>query len=594
MNWYDSIVLISSSQTNNTIGTGFIIYQDASKTYLLTCFHVVDDVMNDVVDDVERPENLLANGIPVNIIAYGEKNGCDLAVLEVEELWNKPVLKLSNLYEVNRLFKGAGYKLQADVPISMNLFGIIEEKIQIWSIKLKKNIDGWNLTIDPENPLEEGNSGSPMIDLLSKSVVGVVTTTIGGKRGSAVSINVLKEIWPDMPQDLISSDANDISLFDLSNNTQEPRIFPLSFPIIVTAVILLVISIFSLLASYIWYSSVPWKVAYNEYGWLIEAIRSILIVLQALFLIRPYFSQEIGEFFGFIPHKRENHKLIVSIRFIAIAMSVAGCLYLWKHNLDLAPQELAKRAYCWAENKIIQREDAPTLAEGYESYYVPYRLYFLYSCITYLFLIFPSIAMILYSVAKDLLILIKYRDILKQKIKIILDLANNNSISNFVKIKLSELVENNFDNFENNYIETIKHYTYLFIVVVFIFSYELLLGHLTLSIRATIGLFIAIGIVFVALIIIFLGFLHYEDACQQATNSMIKIIASSNDELILRFKSIHNSRSFFLQRLFREFLSLSLGVALLIFSLIIFLIVVKVLIEDPCSGYRIIHPIFNK
>ena len=201
----------------------------------------------------------------------------------------------------------------------------------------------------------------------------------------------------------------------------------------------------------------------------------------------------------------------------------------------------------------------------------------------------------IYSVPKDLFVLIKYKEKIKQKTQIILRLTNNNNISNFVKHKISELIENNFYNFENNYIKTIKHYTYLFLVLVFVFSYELLLGHLTLSIRATIGEFIIVVVIFVVLIIIFLGFLHYEDACQQASNSIIKIIAISRNDLVERFKLRHNARTFFLQRLFREFLSLSLGVVLLIFSLIVFFIVVTVvLINDPCSGYRIIHPRFGR
>ena len=164
-----SIVLIySNNEVNKVIGTGFIIHQDTNGVYLLTCFHVVDDI--------DGPDDIMVDGVPAVMIANDNKDGFDLAVLKVKGLWDKPILKLSSFSEEKRLFIGFGYSSEAEVSTMMNFSGFIDQKMQIRSKKLNKQTNAWSLVVDPENPLKDGNSGSPIIDLVSKSVLGVVTT----------------------------------------------------------------------------------------------------------------------------------------------------------------------------------------------------------------------------------------------------------------------------------------------------------------------------------------------------------------------------------------------------------------------------------
>jgi len=574
-NLEESIVLIHSrNEKNKVIGTGFIVHTDTDAAYLLTCSHVVDDV--------NGSENILADGFRAKMIANDNQNGFDLAVLKVEGLRDRPILKLSALSEEKRLFIGIGYWSEAKVSVTRNFSGVLDQKIIINSIKGEETqkTHGWSLEIDPKNPLKDGNSGSPVIDLLSKSVVGIVTAKKNsGKEGTAVAIETLEKIWSDMPANLIFSDANDISRSEkILGTIEEEKILSLSMPIIATALTLIGISIVSLWGSYYKYSSAAWQKVYPQWYSVIEFCRTVLIILELLFLIRPYFSQEIKEFFGLTRLKKENKKILFLVRFIMIFISTVASSYVLLHNLSVGPEELANHVKCLSKENLISAKQVPPLAEGYQAYYLPYRWYLFYSCVNYIILIFPAISMITYSVVKDLRILIEYRKIFVEKIRILSEVIDSN-ISDFLGEKFIKIVEKNFNSFRENFIKTIKRYTIVFLVVAFMFSYDFLIGHLTLSVKATIGIIIALGVMFVALIMILLGYLHYEDAYQEANNLISNISLPMNAQ---DFQRQNNSRSFFLQRLSRQFLSLSIGAFLIIFSLIVFLIVKLVIIKTPC------------
>ncbi|NEP03887.1 MAG: trypsin-like peptidase domain-containing protein [Okeania sp. SIO2G4] len=76
------IVLINSASDKSLkadiIGTRFAFYQEENYTYLLTCAHVVEDVGEE--------ENVLVNNISAEVVAIGDTQGFDLAVLRVKEL----------------------------------------------------------------------------------------------------------------------------------------------------------------------------------------------------------------------------------------------------------------------------------------------------------------------------------------------------------------------------------------------------------------------------------------------------------------------------------------------------------------------------
>jgi hypothetical protein len=197
----DSIVLITSSESSRSrdFGTGFVIHKEARAVYLLTCAHVVRDVGGS--------EKVIAGGIPATVIASGEKQGFDLAVLQVEELWDKPQLSLCTSAEEEQAFIIAGF-YQFDPkspPAFRKIRGKLGEQISLASSDGRERINAWDLRIEGEYYLQPGYSGSPVINQTSGCVLGVVTHQIGkGEKGLAISIEALRKIWQEMPSGLIS------------------------------------------------------------------------------------------------------------------------------------------------------------------------------------------------------------------------------------------------------------------------------------------------------------------------------------------------------------------------------------------------------
>jgi len=73
----NSIFLIESQENNNNImGTGFVIHQDNYGSYVLTCAHVIEQVVQPRIDNYE-----------VTLKAIGTSEEIDLALLYVKGLF---------------------------------------------------------------------------------------------------------------------------------------------------------------------------------------------------------------------------------------------------------------------------------------------------------------------------------------------------------------------------------------------------------------------------------------------------------------------------------------------------------------------------
>jgi hypothetical protein len=193
----DSIVVITSSNSGiKSIGTGFIIHQDEQITYVLTCDHVVLEVTDRGKAQVEVDSH------PVEEVINGGYR-CDLAVLKVKDkLAQLPALKLGTVGQKGREFIISGYFDSAGTPRLEDVNG----KLGATGIT---NKDGdraptWNLEIseDSNHKLQRGYSGSPVIDKDSGYVLGVVFQDREAV-GLAISIEALKKVWQEMPDNLI-------------------------------------------------------------------------------------------------------------------------------------------------------------------------------------------------------------------------------------------------------------------------------------------------------------------------------------------------------------------------------------------------------
>jgi len=191
-----SIVLVSGDRPQQ-FGTGFVIHQSDVATYVLTCTHVLKDMKEPRV-----------NGRLASVQASDASTfGFDLTVLRVDEVLDLPSIKLSALAKAGRRFIAFGYSDQAGQLVLQDFKGVLGRPSAFKSLKYGDS-QGWQLNVGTGGRLEEGYSGSPVVDEVSGEVWGVVMIRAGeetGRLGIAIAVEALGAIWPDMPLQLSRS-----------------------------------------------------------------------------------------------------------------------------------------------------------------------------------------------------------------------------------------------------------------------------------------------------------------------------------------------------------------------------------------------------
>lgn len=195
----NEVIRITSSDPNNSrhFGTGFVIYHDKSIAYVLTCAHVVNNVGG--------PQNVKADGLPATVVAAGNADRIDLALLQVKGLLDKQPLSLRVPSEKQSRFRAVGFQLFDQHFLLEPVRGILTEQVWLEPKRQRGRIRAWNLTIEGNYYLQPGYSGAPVIDEKSGEVLGVISHRRGkGQKGLALSIEMLKTIWSAMPPYLLN------------------------------------------------------------------------------------------------------------------------------------------------------------------------------------------------------------------------------------------------------------------------------------------------------------------------------------------------------------------------------------------------------
>lgn len=187
-----SVVNIESA-LNTSFGTGFVVAEDDKGIFLVTCRHVIDDVETPIVEDV------LAK-----VIAKGDF--IDLAVLHVNKM-HLPSLPLEP-HECSQLdvevigFSHFSQSTNQKKHIKATLF---EESIELHSTEDDRFYTVRKIQSTEGYHFDRGNSGSPVFCAETGKVIAVLSNKEGNKIGYAVDIVYLKEIWKEIPSELIAS-----------------------------------------------------------------------------------------------------------------------------------------------------------------------------------------------------------------------------------------------------------------------------------------------------------------------------------------------------------------------------------------------------
>lgn len=186
------VQLTSPNQSNNRFGTGFVVYRDYGKSYIVTCAHVANDVAHD--------GQVTVDGLPGRIVALGDENALDLAVIGVDALvgdaqleLNKDVVNEGDAV-VTAGFHGYGRKLSL-----IEIRGRIGKLSPLTYRGRADRINAWRLVIDDDHLLQQGFSGAPVISTSTGKVIAVVSDREGeGKKGLAIALTSLHVIWPQI------------------------------------------------------------------------------------------------------------------------------------------------------------------------------------------------------------------------------------------------------------------------------------------------------------------------------------------------------------------------------------------------------------
>ena len=204
-----STVLITGKNSDR-FGTGFVIRQYQGIARVLTCAHVIEDVGG--------KEEALVDEKPVDYIVLNSCKELDLAILAVGNLW-KDCLELSEDEpdpEQQVLISGwyrrsiaistdGGYKTDYEDTLN-SIEGWLDHAVQVGISKIstwKLHIGEKGLENHPSDHslaqdclLQPGRSGSPVVDIATGKVIGVVRQQEDeGQSGWAIAIQELQRIW---------------------------------------------------------------------------------------------------------------------------------------------------------------------------------------------------------------------------------------------------------------------------------------------------------------------------------------------------------------------------------------------------------------
>ncbi len=190
LDFLNSIVLITSDNPENRrFGTGFVIHHSLERkiSYVLTCAHVIRECDN------ENKGRAKIDGKPRGFV-YVSSQAPDLAIVYAEELLDRPIIKLGTYGSIGAPFIAAGFSVYGNHYSIKNFEGILTEKVQLLA-NTENRIPAWGIKLNNDQMLQDGYSGSPIIDKNSGCCVGVISYKQGeGHAGLGIAIEELENL----------------------------------------------------------------------------------------------------------------------------------------------------------------------------------------------------------------------------------------------------------------------------------------------------------------------------------------------------------------------------------------------------------------
>ncbi|MCI0688606.1 MAG: SUMF1/EgtB/PvdO family nonheme iron enzyme [Sporichthyaceae bacterium] len=184
----------STDEGNAAFGTAFVVSHDQARTYLVTCAHVVRDVGGD--------SQVLAGDQRAGVVAYGSPDGADdIAVLATDRIAATP-MALGFDAERGRAVSVLGFR---SVQLGARLLAVEPVDSTLGPQMALDSPSGrntaWQLQF-AERGLDQGYSGSPIVDVVTEEVVAIAAYRQDERRAIAIAVTGLRALWPDGLPDL--------------------------------------------------------------------------------------------------------------------------------------------------------------------------------------------------------------------------------------------------------------------------------------------------------------------------------------------------------------------------------------------------------
>lgn len=197
----NAIVLLTSKEPDNNkaFGSAFIIAQDNSNSYLLTCAHVVEQINH---HSAENKLKLLSVDKSVEIVCCGSSETIDIALLKVAGLLDKPAFALFSTGSEGNPIKVTGYSSfdkQTGLRSRRPLDGKLGKSIMLASKTADTQFPAWDVHIDDDDlsKLDSGYSGSPLYSSEGE-IITVMSHRRSGDKGHAFCISNLRSLYPEI------------------------------------------------------------------------------------------------------------------------------------------------------------------------------------------------------------------------------------------------------------------------------------------------------------------------------------------------------------------------------------------------------------
>ena len=294
-------------------------------------------------------------------------------------------------------------------------------------------------------------------------------------------------------------------------------ISPFQKKIIWIALILLGLSVASLIFSYEIFYSQPW---HDEYsldhlsGWIIESLRSFILLVGLCFIIGVSFEKETQEVFGICELKKEYVLPAKIARYILLFIASISTIRILHYHINIAPQELA--------NITNNPTDILDNNKFFIKYQLPYITSLPYSLVNFIIVGGSINLTVFYSALKDI---VNFNSLKK---------SFNGSIKQ--STNCSE-IESHFQYLSKSFKAIISRYINLVITLILILLFELLIGKHTLSSVALKLTNLAYNLYMIEICILLILSYYYHKIAYKQSEKLLKSIKCD----VSQFKKEYNT-----------------------------------------------------